>query len=341
MKERYSRQMLFAPIGEAGQLKLKEKHVLIIGAGALGTGNAEILARAGIGRLTIFDRDYVEYSNLQRQLLYSERDAAERMPKAIAQKRRLSEINSETMVDAHVTDVTPFELEGAAAKVDLIIDATDNFETRFIINDVSQKYKVPWIYGACVGSYGISYMIIPGETPCLRCLLSDIPLGGATCDTAGIIAPTVHMVVACQTAEALKWLVGDRQALSRRLVSFDVWRNQHTAVRVDDMRRLDCPSCGERASHPYLSRDNLARTAVLCGRDTVQIRPSPGRGMDLEELRERLQASGVHGHVESNPYLVVYTMGKFRMVFFPDGRVLVHGTQDPVEAKSLYHRLMG
>jgi sulfur carrier protein ThiS adenylyltransferase len=339
MMERYSRQMLFAPIGEAGQLRLKDKHVLIIGAGALGTGNAEILARAGIGRLTIFDRDYVEFSNLQRQLLYTERDAAERMPKAIALKKRLSEINSETVVDAHVTDVTPFELKGLADKVDLMIDATDNFETRFMINDVSQKYKVPWIYGACVGSYGISYMIIPGETPCLHCLLSDMPMGGATCDTAGIIAPTVHRVVACQTAEALKWLVGDQQALSRRMVSFDVWKNQHTEVHVDDMRRKDCPSCGEQPSYPYLSRDNLARTAVLCGRDTVQIRPSPVRGMNLVELRERLQASG--GHVESNPYLVVYTMGKYRMVFFPDGRVLVHGTQDPVKAKSLYHRLMG
>lgn len=338
MKDRYSRQMLFAPIGEEGQSRLKDKRVLIVGAGALGTGNAEILARAGVGRITIIDRDYVEFSNLQRQLLYTEEDAQRRLPKAVALKRRLAEINSEVTVDAQVADASVYELEQLAANADLMIDATDNFETRFVMNDVSQKFGVPWIYGACVGSYGVSYLIIPGRTPCLNCLLQEIPFGDATCDTAGIIAPAVHMTVAHQTAEALKWLTGCHDALKNQLISFDVWSNQHTAIRVDKMKKRDCPSCGEQAVYPYLSRDQLTKTAVLCGRETVQIRPPRKLQRDLGQLAEQLRALG--GEVESNPYLLMYTSGKIRMVFFQDGRVLVHGTHDPAEAKSLYYSLL-
>ena len=339
MNERYSRQMLFPPIGENGQKQLRDKRVLIVGAGALGTGNAELLARAGVGRLTIIDRDYVEFSNLQRQLLYTEADAKQRLPKAVALQRHLAEINSETAVDAHVADASVDELKELAAGADLLIDATDNFETRFVINAISQKYNVPWIYGACVGSYGISFMIIPGRTPCLNCLMEDIPDGGATCDTVGIIAPAVQMVVAHQTAEALKWLTGNHQALRNELVSFDLWANRHSAVRVEHLRKPDCPSCGNDAVYPYLSRERLTRTSVLCGRDTVQIRPPRPVRRDLAQLAERLRASG--GAVESNPYLVVYTHGKHRMVFFQDGRVLIHGTGDPAEAKSLFHRFLG
>jgi len=339
IRERYSRQIRFTPIGADGQSQLMKKRVLIVGAGALGTGNAEILARAGVGRLIIVDRDYVEFSNLQRQLLYTEEDAERRLPKAVALKQRLSEINSEVTVDAHIADATAYELEQLAADTDLIIDATDNFETRYIINDVSQKIGVPWIYGACAGSYGLSFMIVPGQTPCLRCLLEDIPIGGATCDTVGIIAPAVHMVVAHQTAEALKWLTGNHDALGNRLVSFDVWTNQFSALRVEQMKKTDCPSCGEQAVYPHLSRDRATQTAVLCGRDTVQIRPPRRQEWDLARLAKRLYT--LDGAVEINPYLISYTTGKHRMVFFRDGRVLVHGTSDPAEAKSLYHRLMG
>lgn len=338
MDDRYSRQTLFAPIGHEGQAGLAQKRVLIIGAGALGTGNAELLARSGVGRLIIVDRDYVEFSNLQRQLLYTEEDAEQRLPKAVALKQRIAKINSQTKVDAHIADAT-LELETLAEGVDLIIDATDNFETRFILNDVSQKYGVPWIYGACVGSYGVSYMVIPGQTPCLHCLMDEIPLGGATCDTAGIIAPTVHMVVAYQSAEALKWLTGNSDVLRNQLVSFDVWANRHTSVRVDSLKKRDCPSCGENPVFPYLSRDRLTQAAVLCGRDTVQIRPPSRLNRDLPQLAQQLQALG--GAVEANPYLVMYTDGKHRMVFFEDGRVLVHGTHDPSVARSLYHRLLG
>jgi molybdopterin/thiamine biosynthesis adenylyltransferase len=339
MDDRYSRQVRFAPIGQKGQMLLREKQVLIIGAGALGTGSAEILARAGVGRLKVVDRDYVEFSNLQRQLLYTEEDAANRLPKAVALQRRLAEINAETAVDAIVADADGEKLAQLAQGADLILDATDNFETRFVINDIAQKYNLPWIYGACVGSYGVSFMIIPGQTPCLHCLMEELPAGGATCDTAGIIAPAVHMVVAYQTAEALKWLTGNRDAVRRELVSFDLWSNRQTAVRVDALKKPDCPSCGERAVFPYLSRERMTRTDVLCGRDTVQIRPPLPQKRDLVKLSEQLRMTG--GVVEANPYLVMFHYGRHRMVFFQDGRVLVHGTSDPAEARSLYHKVLG
>lgn len=339
MKERYSRQIRFAPIGEAGQAELGRKHVLLVGAGALGTGNAEQLVRAGIGRLTIVDRDYVDESNLQRQQLYTEEDVHQQLPKAIALKRHLAAINSETDIRARVEDVSARELLDLAESADLIIDATDNFETRFVINEVALVRNVPWIYGACVGSYGVSFMIIPRRTPCLNCLMTGIPLGGETCDTVGVIAPAVQMVVAHQTAEALKWLTGNRKSLRNRLVSFDVWENTYTAVSVDGLKKPDCPSCGERAVYPYLSKSNLTRTAVLCGRETVQVRPPRPTNLDLETLARQLRALG--GQVTANPYLLAYAVGSHRLVVFRDGRVLVHGTSDPVVAKGLVHRFLG
>lgn len=266
MNERYSRQELFAPIGEEGQQKIAKKHVLVIGAGALGTGNAEALVRAGVGKITIVDRDYVEWSNLQRQQLYGEADAKEHIPKAIAAKRRLEEVNSDVMIDAIVGDVTAQELEELISerKPDLLIDATDNFDTRMIINDAAYKYHIPWIYGACVGSYGISYAFIPGKSPCFHCLLETVPAGGLTCDTAGIISPAVQMVVAYQVAEALKILVEDWSSLRNKLVSFDLWKNQHAAIRVDQVKKEDCPTCGAHPSYPYLSYDQLVSVSSMC-----------------------------------------------------------------------------
>lgn len=337
---RYSRQLLFAGIGQAGQRRLREGHVLIIGAGALGTGNAETLVRAGVGTLTLVDRDYVEYSNLQRQQLYAEADAERRLPKAVAAKQRLSQLNAEVDIRAHVMDADADELQRLVDGVDLMIDATDNFDTRLVINDIAQKYCIPWIYGACVGSYGLSYMIVPGKTPCFTCLLNDVPMGGATCDTAGIIAPAVQMVVAYQTAEALKWLTGNHDALRSQLVSFDVWANQHASIRVDRLRKEDCPSCGKHPVYPYLSQQARSKAAVLCGRDTVQIRPPRPMERDLEQLAAML-AAAQDGHVSANPFLVSYTFGERRMVFFKDGRVFVHGTNNISEAKSLYHRYLG
>ncbi|NWN95736.1 thiazole biosynthesis adenylyltransferase ThiF [Heyndrickxia acidiproducens] len=339
MNERYSRQELFSPIGEKGQVKIRNKHVLVIGAGALGTGSAESLVRAGIGKLTIVDRDYVEWSNLQRQQLYSEEDAKKRIPKAVAAGVRLKEINSDVSVQSYVLDASVEELEQLVNGVNLIIDATDNFETRMLINDIAQKYGIPWIYGACVGSYGISYTIIPGVTPCLSCLLETVPLGGLTCDTAGIISPAVQSVAAHQVTEALKILVEDYDSLCNKLVSFDLWKNQYTSINAAKLKKDRCLSCGPGRTYPHLSYSNRTKTAVLCGRDTVQIRPPAKIERDLKQLEKVLSAQG--GKIERNPYLLSFMIGKHRLVIFKDGRVLIHGTKDIAEAKSLYHRFLG
>ncbi|WP_163103112.1 thiazole biosynthesis adenylyltransferase ThiF [Peribacillus alkalitolerans] len=336
---RYSRQTLFQPIGENGQHKLLQKHVLIIGAGALGTGNAEAFVRAGVGKITIIDRDYVEWSNLQRQQLYCENDALNRIPKAVAAKDRLQKINSEVEIEALIMDAAPKELLHYGKNVDLIIDATDNFDTRMIINDVSQAYNIPWIYGACVGSYGISFTIIPGVTPCLHCLMNHIPIGGLTCDTAGIISPAVSMVVSNQTAEGLKVLVEDWDALRNGVISFDLWKNDFTRLDLSKLKKDDCPSCGNHPTFPYLQFENQMKTAVLCGRDSVQIRPASPQKLDLEEVAGRLEGKG--GNVKQNPYLISFTIGTQRMVLFQDGRALIHGTKDIKEAKSFYHRYLG
>lgn len=339
MNNRYSRQELFSPIGEKGQKKIGEKHVLVIGAGALGSANAEMLVRAGVGRVTIVDRDYIDWSNLQRQQLYCEEDVKNNLPKAVAAQRRLQAINSHVMIEALVQDVTAEELEELVKNIDVIIDATDNFETRFIVNDISQKYSIPWIYGACVGSYGLSYTILPGKTPCLSCLLQSIPLGGATCDTAGIIAAAVSLVVSHQVTETLKILVEDYEALRDGLVSFDVWKNEYSCMNVQKLRKHNCPSCGEEALYPYLSKENTSKTAVLCGRNTVQIRPPHKERLDFERYKELL-----HNRVDDfmvNPYLLSFSIEGKRLVAFQDGRVLVHGTKDVVEAKTIYHRYFG
>jgi sulfur carrier protein ThiS adenylyltransferase len=336
---RYSRQELFAPIGSLGQSNLRKKHVLVIGAGALGTGSAEILVRAGVGKLTIVDRDYVEWSNLQRQHLYTEKDANQRIPKAVAAKESLTLINSEVEIESHVMDVSVEELEQLVKNVDLIMDATDNFDIRMIINDISQKHHIPWIYGACVGSYGISYTIIPGETPCLNCLLETVPMGGVTCDTVGIISPAVQMVVSYQTIEALKLLVEDYNVLRKKLVSFDLWKNQHVAINVDKVKKESCLSCGSNPTYPYLAFSNQTKTAVLCGRDTVQIRPPKPMERNLESLANTLLKQG--GKISQNPYLLSFSIGDQRLVFFKDGRVLIHGTKDIAEAKTIYHRYLG
>ncbi|MFB9761028.1 thiazole biosynthesis adenylyltransferase ThiF [Ectobacillus funiculus] len=339
MNSRYSRQILFSPIGVQGQEKLQQKHVLIIGAGALGSGSAEMLTRAGVGRITIIDRDYVDWSNLQRQQLYAEQDVEEHLPKAIAAQKRLHAINKEIEVIAHIQDVTALELEQLVHDVDLLIDATDNFETRFLINDVAQKYNIPWIYGACVGSYGLTYTILPGETPCLSCLLESIPLGIATCDTAGIISPAVSMVVSHQVTEALKILTNNKDSLQKRLISFDVWQNEYSTMNVQPLKKPRCPSCGEGAVYPYLQQENQTKTTVLCGRDTVQIR-MPFSG----EIRTEEYAKLLENKVEQlfvNPYLLSFTADDKRLVLFRDGRVLVHGTKHVAEAKSLYHRYFG
>ncbi|WP_413364028.1 thiazole biosynthesis adenylyltransferase ThiF [Lysinibacillus sp. 3P01SB] len=338
MHNRYSRQQLFNPIGEKGQQLLKQKHVLLIGVGALGSANAEALVRAGIGRLTMIDRDYVEWSNLQRQQLYTEQDAQEKVPKVIAAKKRLQSINSEVEINALILDACTDRLLGLLEDVDLMIDATDNFDVRFMMNDLAQKYQIPWIYGSCVGSYGATYTIVPGKTPCLHCLLKAVPNTGMTCDTVGIISPTVQIVAAYQAAEALKLLAGDEKARRKSYLTFDVWQNQHYEINVDKIRKDDCPSCGKNPTYPYLSYENQTKLEILCGRDAVQIRPPKPIHYDLNQLAVQLRP---YGDIQKNPYLLSCQASDYRLVIFQDGRVLIHGIQDIQEAKSIYYRLLG
>lgn len=332
--------MLFSPIGKEGQEKIRSKHVLMIGAGALGSSNAEMLTRAGVGAITIVDRDYVEESNLQRQQLYTEQDVEQKLPKAAAAEKRLKQINSDVVIHAIIGDANPELLEELARGKDLIIDATDNFETRLAINDVSQKLNIPWIYGAIVGSFGMSFTIIPGKTPCLNCLLKSMSMGqGMTCDTVGVISPVVGMVVAHQVAEALKILVEDWDAVRTTLVSFDLWRNQYSSMKMTKAKDESCLSCGHNRTYPFLDRENLTKSTVLCGRDTVQVRPPSPLQISLEELSRQLTAIGYE--VKGNPYLLSVETNKERMVIFKDGRALVHGTKDLTAAKTLYNKILG
>ncbi|NLY79000.1 MAG: thiamine biosynthesis protein MoeB [Lysinibacillus sp.] len=334
--ERYSRQVLFAPIGEEGQKKLLSSHVFIVGAGALGCASAEMLARAGIGKITIIDRDYVDWSNLGRQQLYTEEDAKLKLPKAIAAKNHLERMNSSISVEGVVGDFS-IELEGMMNGVDLIIDGTDNFETRFFINDLAMKYNIPWIHGAVVRSYGMSVSILPKKGPCLHCLLETIPSDGMTCDTVGVISPAVQMVASFQVAEALKYLVSGE--VSEQLVSFDVWKREHSIVNVSSLKKSSCPSCGENPTYPYLSMENGLKTAVLCGRNTVQIRPQQKQEISLSSIRNRLKP--VVGELKENPYLISFQVDGVQVVLFKDGRAFIHGTKEEERAKAIYQRYIG
>src|SRR5690625_228657 len=336
MTDRYSRQKLFKPIGEKGQHKIGQKHVLIIGCGALGTANADNLARSGIGKLTLIDRDYVEYSNLQRQQLFTESDAVEQIPKAIAAKKRLTEINSNVVVDAHIMDATSTSLTPLLDGVDLVIDATDNFEIRLIMNDLLQKLTIPWLFGTCVGSSGMSFTILPNQTPCLQCLLDATPMSGATCDSVGIISSAVQMVVVHQTTEALKILVEDDHALRTSLITFDLWHNHYQTINVEPAKNSECPTCGTDPSFKYLRYEFQMKTEVLCGRNTVQIRSN--REVYLEELAKRLKNIGP---IKLNTFLLSIEYESYRIVFFQDGRTFIHGTNSIEQAKNVYHKLVG
>jgi molybdopterin/thiamine biosynthesis adenylyltransferase len=334
--ERYSRQILFTSIGEEGQKKLLASHVLIVGAGALGCANAEMLARAGVGKITIIDRDYVDWSNLGRQQLFTEEDVALKLPKAIAAKNHLRKINSSIEIDAIVGDFT-LDFETQIQNVDLIIDGTDNFETRFFINDIAMKYEKPWIYGAVVRSYGLTASIIPKKTPCLHCMLQTIPSDGMTCDTVGVISPAVQMVASYQTAEALKYLT--TQEVSKHLVSFDVWTREFAKVDITKIKQNNCPSCGEHPIYPYLKGDVGLKTAVLCGRNTVQIRPPKKQRISLPDISNRLKP--IVQDLKANNYLISFLAEEVRVVVFQDGRALIHGTKEEEKAKQIYQKYLG
>ncbi|GAB2723223.1 ThiF family adenylyltransferase [Paenibacillus thermoaerophilus] len=338
---RYSRQMLFAPIGEAGQALLLESRVAVVGMGALGAVLANHLVRSGVGYIRLIDRDFVEPSNLQRQMLYDENDAAQSLPKAEAAAAKLRAVNSGVRIEPHVADLNPANAEALLTDVDLILDGTDNFAVRFLINDVAVKHGIPWIYGGAVSSRGVALPIIPGETPCLRCLFGGPPEAGTveTCDTAGVIGPIIHIVASLQAAEALKLLTGANDWLQRKLVTTDLWHNHYAAVDVSRSRQADCPCCGG-GRYEYLDSSAAGEWIhSLCGRDSVQIAPVSAKRVPLDEWAARLAPLGP---VERNPFLLKFKPDSERtLVLFPDGRVLVQGTDDPVVAKSLYARYIG
>ena len=338
MNERYSRQILFREIGKAGQEKLLNSRVLLVGCGALGAAHAEMLTRAGVGNLRIVDRDFVEFTNLQRQTLFKESDAAERLPKAIAAKTRIAEINSEIEVEAIIADVNNSNIESLIAGCDLVLDGTDNFQVRYLLNDACVKHGKTWIYGAAVSSYGTTMTIIPGETPCLRCIFDEMPDAGSspTCDTAGVIMPIIATVSATQVSEALKLLVGDTASLHRSLMQFDVWANDRQRIKLGEPNP-ECKTCGQR-KFEFLDAESQEFSAVLCGRNAVQIAPLKPTKLDLEALASRLSSIA---EVKQNEYLVRFTSGENEMTVFSDGRAIVKGTDDVAAARSLYARFIG
>jgi adenylyltransferase/sulfurtransferase len=340
MNTRYSRQILFHPIGKTGQERLLQSRVAIVGMGALGTVLANHMVRAGVGFVRLIDRDFVEPSNLQRQMLYDEEDARQHLPKAIAAYEKLRRINSEVEMEPVVADLTPRNAERLLTDIQLVLDATDNFQVRYLVNDVCVKHSIPWVYGGAVSAKGMFTAIRPGVTPCLRCLFPEPPNAGEmpTCDTAGVIGPIIHVVASYQAAEALKLLVGATEALNPYLQHFDLWENQHQQIRVAKARRPDCPACGKR-EFSYLAPDSPEGLAVsLCGRDTVQISPKEGASVDLDRLEELLSPLGT---VERNRFLLRFHIEPHTLVVFPDGRVLVQGTDDITLARSLHAKYIG
>lgn len=344
--ERYSRQMFFSPIGESGQMLLRDRRVAIIGLGALGSILASHLARAGVGLLTLIDRDFVELSNLQRQLLYDEKDAAESLPKAVAAASKLSAVNSEVECKAVIADLTPANALSLLEGHDLLLDGSDNFTVRFLLNDYAIKHGIPWVYSACVASYGMTMPILPGETACLRCLYPNPPAPGSlpTCETAGIISPIAAIMASFAAAEALKILVGDMEHVSRALTVVDVWFNNlerlEVARRGNDEPR-PCPTCSAgRFEFLEGGRRELA-TMSLCGRNAVQVTPgaqADSAPLDLSALASRLAPLG---RAVANPYLVRAHVGGYELAIFRDGRAIIKGTTDPAVARSVYARFIG
>jgi adenylyltransferase/sulfurtransferase len=353
--ERYSRQILFAPLGCEGQQRLARAQVAIVGCGALGSAQAALLTRAGVGHLTLIDRDYVEWSNLQRQALFDEEDAREGMPKVIAASRRLQATNSAVELTPHCTDLTPANIETLLGGVQVILDGTDNFETRYLLNDFSVAHGIPWVYGAAVGSYGASFTILPGETACLECIFGEKPTGSVeTCDTTGVLGWIIEWIAAVQVSECVKLLVGARAALRSSLLAADLWKNEFQQLR-HLARQDDCRACGQR-DFVHLRGDHRP-PVTLCGRNAVQIHEHQ-RPLLLTELAARLRP---HGEVRANDFVLRFIPREgwgavpaptdpftgesepavCELTVFPDGRALIKGTTDPALARSIYARYIG
>jgi adenylyltransferase/sulfurtransferase len=337
LQEKYSRQMLFTGIGPEGQERLLGSRAAVVGCGAIGAAAANLLVRAGVGYLRIIDRDFVEPSNLQRQTLFDESDALDALPKAVAAERKLRSINSSVAVEGVVADLSSTNAGEHLAGVDLLLDGTDNFETRFLLNDFAVKSGLPWIYAAGVASYGLTMTIRPGATACLACLLETGTTGAGleeTCDTIGVLGPIVNLIASLEAAEALKLLSGHAEALHDRLISCDVWSGHMQSVRV--ARNPECRACARR-EFTYLNGDAQPHI-TLCGRDSVQIHERR-RTMDLHALGLRLIP--IVGDVRQNDFLLRFRVAPYEITVFADGRAILKGTKDPAVARSLYARYIG
>lgn len=351
MPSRYQRQEILPDVGEGGQARLASSHAAVVGLGALGCAIADHLARAGVGVLTIIDRDLVERSNLQRQCLYTEADADEGLPKAEAARRRLAAVNSEITVRAHIADLTARNADALLAGGDgrgpgVLLDGTDNFQTRYLLNDLAVRDGVPLVYGGVVATRGMQMTIRPGATACLRCLFEEPPAPGSqpTCETAGVLGPAVAIVAACQAADALRCLLGQGERVAPTLLEFDLWAGRRRRLDVGGARRGDCPCCGLRRFE-FLEQDAGGEAVGLCGRHAVQVSPAGG-AVDLEALASRLAAAG---EVEASRFMVRFRVPGERgesgegvaMTVFRDGRAIVSGTSRPERARSLYARFVG
>jgi molybdopterin/thiamine biosynthesis adenylyltransferase len=335
LSERYSRQILFRGVGVEGQRRLAAARVAIVGCGATGSATVSLLARSGVGTIRIIDRDYVEPSNLQRQSLFDETDAKESLPKAVAAARRIAAFNSEIVVEPKVADLTPDSVEVLLEGVELLLDGTDNFETRYLVNDYAISKSVPWIYAAAVGSYGVTLNVLPGTTACLACMFPDSPQGTfETCETAGILNSAVNLVASIEASEALKLLVGATDKMRRTLLSFDVWSNERAEVGAATPR-VGCRACGKR---DFIHLAGEGRPHItLCGRNSVQIHERH-RPVDFAEMNGRLKP---HGTVRHNDFVLKFWREPYEITLFPDGRAIIKGTTDAAVARSLYARYIG
>lgn len=335
LDERYSRQMLFAGIGESGQRKLAAAHVTIVGCGATGSALASLLARAGVGTIRIIDRDYVEASNLQRQMLFDEADAAESLPKAIAAARKIAAFNSGIVVEPRIADLVPQNIQDLLEGTQLLLDGTDNFETRYLMNDFAVSRSLPWIYTAAVGSYGVTMNVLPGKTACLACMFSEPPQGTVeTCDTSGILNSAVNWAASIAATEATKILVGMEDRLRHTLLSFDVWLNQRAELNAS-APHPGCRACDQH-DFTHLAGENRPHI-TLCGRNSVQIHER-NRPVNLSEMCARLQP---HGQVRHNDFVLKFSREPYEMTLFPDGRAIIKGTTDAGIARSFYARYIG
>ncbi|NOZ41467.1 MAG: thiazole biosynthesis adenylyltransferase ThiF [Planctomycetes bacterium] len=337
--DRYRRQLRYAPLGEKGQRRLLQARVLVVGSGALGCVVADTLVRAGVGFVRLVDRDFVEVDNLHRQVLFDEADAEAQLPKAIAAARRLARINSTIEIDPIVADLNATNIRQLADDVELIVDGTDNFETRYLLNDYAVANKKPWIFGGCVGAEGQTLAIVPGETPCLSCIMPEPPPAAAqpTCETAGVLGPIVNVIASLQAMEALKLLSGNREQLNPAMTFVDLWNNQIRSIGVSASRSDDCPTCGQR-DFAWLEGRRGSAITRLCGRNSVQIAPTTPEPVDLPALAQRLSAVG---KVTTNSFLLRLKVDNYLLTLFADGRTIVGGTDDPAVARTVLAKYIG